>query len=661
MNLFGQFINDRVARYPAVSALLAVLALSLIAYFNSLPNSFHFDDIQGIVRNAALRNLENIPAYFTDIRISSLAGGRDWRPVLQITYALNYAIAGYDPMVFRITNLLIHVGAAWLIFLIVTEILKTRRNELGAESSIPPASLAAIASALFAVHTVNSEAVNYISSRSSVLAAFFYLLAFYCFLRGPFSREKQKDEGWWHLAGLGVFILGLATKATVVTLPAVLILYEILFLDHPSQNPLKLFWIKPGRLAKYFPVAAVCAAYIVLRFIFLRGFFRRVLVTSAEVNAPSYLLTQFRAWIYYIRLFLWPEPLITDYYGFGWSRSLWEGGVLLSLSLIVLILVFTWRMRRTEPLLTLFILWFFIALLPEASFIPLFDAVTGYRAYLANAGLAVVATLLSLKAATWLRERIKPGEQAVDSPFWMGYRITVVAILCVLIGATIVRNRAWRDELTLWTDVVEKDPANSRAYTNLALLYIEKTDYRKAQQMVEHAFRLGPKYYTYTVRGYLNFLFEKNDEAVSDLSRAIELNSRLPTPFYYRGEVYRKMHRYDDALADYQSALALLSFYTDAYLGIALVQMDKGETEKASESCAKITRIDPYDARGYSCLGILSMEQNRVADAIRIYQRGVLRVPGNGGLWYGLGLAYQQNGMYREAADAFERAGLLTR
>ncbi len=659
MNLFGQFINDRVARYPALSALLSVLALSLIAYFNSLPNSFNFDDIQGIVRNPALRNLENVPAYFTDIRTSSLAGGRDWRPVLQITYALNYAMDGLNATVFRITNLVIHVGAAWLIFLIMAEILKKRRNP-GASPS-EPFLLAIIAASLFVVHTVNSEAVNYISTRSSVLAAFFYLLAFYCFLRGPFSGEKQKGEGWWHLAGLGVFVLGLATKATVVTLPAVLIFYGILFLDHPSQNPLKLFRKEPGRLAKYFPVAAVCAAYIVFRFIFLRGFFRRVVVTTAEVNAPSYLLTQFRAWIYYIRLFLWPEPLITDFPGFGWSRSLSDSNVLLSLGLIVLILLFAWRVRRSEPALTLFILWFFIALLPEASFIPLFDAVTGYRAYLANAGLSVVATFLSFKAATWIKDRLKHDERATPSHFQPIYGIAVVIVLVALTASTVIRNRAWKDEFTLWSDVVSKDPTNSRAYTNLALQLIEREDYQNAEQMLEHAVELGPKNsFAYMARGYLNLLLKKDHEALADLTKAVQLDSRLPAPFYYRGEVYRKMRQYDEALADYESALRLLPFYTDAYMGIALVHTDKEEPEAAMEACNKITAIDPRDARGYNCVGILLLEQNRVTEALQIFQRGVIHAPLNGGLWYGLGLAYEQNKMYREAADAFEKSGRLT-
>jgi tetratricopeptide (TPR) repeat protein len=577
------------------------------------------------------------------------------------TFALNYAMGGLNPMAFRITNLLFHVGTAWLIFLIVAAIFRTRPNQLPTTSLIPMPVLAVIPAALFAVHTVNSDAVNYIWARSSVLAAFLYLLGFYCFLRGPLNGQN-KTSPLWHLAGLGSFIVGVGAKATVVTLPAILVLYEMLFLD-PRQSPLKLFWKEPRRLKKYLPIAAACLAYILFRFIFLRGFFRRV-ISSGEitgVTATTYLLTQFRAWVYYIRLFLWPDPLITDFPGFGWSHSLWDIKVLFSLAVIATILALAWRVRRSEPALTFFTLWFFIALLPEASFLPLFDAVTGYRAYLANVGLSVAATLLSVKGAAWIWSRMTKEHLKSDLKFGLAYGLILGVVLCILTGATILRNRVWQDEMTLWSDVAKKDPTNARAYANLGLQFLEKGDYQKAQELLEQAVKLGPKRsYAYMLRGYLNFLLERDDQALSDLTKAIQLDPRIPSNFYYRGEVHRKMREYDKALADYASTLARMPYYTDAYLGMALVLMDKGETDKATEACTKLTQIDAHDARGYNCLGILLLEQNRIPDAIRTYQRGVLHIPRDSGLWYGLGLAYQENRMYREAGDAFERAGKLT-
>jgi tetratricopeptide (TPR) repeat protein len=641
--------------------LLVIGALSVIVYANALSNSFHFDDIQGIVRNPLIRDLKNIPSFFNDPAVSRLTSGKDWRPVVDMTYALNYAVDGLNPKVFRITNLFLHVGAAWLIFLILAEILD--RNQTRTKAGLFPSAGAPLAAAaLFAVHPVNTEAVDYIWARSSVLAAGFYLLSFYCFLRGPLD-ERNSGKISWYLAGLASFALGLGTKATLATLPVMLLLYEALFINHRLQDPLKLYWRQPKRLKKYLPIIAALIAYVVFRFVFLSGFFRRVAFSSGEsgITAATYLPTQLRAWVYYIRLFIWPDPLITDFAGFGWSRSPWEPAVLAALVIIAVILALAWRARRTDPVWTFFTLWFFITLLPEASFIPLRDPVTGYRAYLANAGLAVLAALLGLRGAAWLRSRVGGGDPKRQGRLRLGYRLAAGAMLCVLGSVTIARNRVWRDEMTLWTDVAEKDPSNPRAYANLGLEFMEKKDYQKAKEMFEKAVELGPKKsYAYRFRGYFNFFLSRNDQALSDLAKAIELEPRSAANFYYRGEIYRKMREYDKALADYDSALKLLPFYTDAYVGIALVRMEKEEMEAAAETCRKLMEIDPNDARSYHCLGSLLMDLQRSMEAIRTYQKGLTRMPREAELWYGLGLAYEKYGMYSAAGKAFETFRELT-
>jgi tetratricopeptide (TPR) repeat protein len=436
----------------------------------------------------------------------------------------------------------------------------------------------------------------------------------------------------------------------------------MLFVVDRAQNPLKAFWNEPKRFVKYFPLAAAGAAYILLRFVLLRGYFRRI-VSSGEptgITSTTYLLTQFRAWIYYLKLFFWPYPLITDFRGFGWSRSLADGHVIFSLVFIFSILAVAWRWRRHAPLLTFFVLWFFIALLPEASFIPLFDAVTGYRAYLSYAGVSVVAVLLSAKFAKWIGRRVGIDE-ATNKPR-LGYGAVIAAVILALTITTIARNRVWKDANTLWTDVVEKDPTNARALANLGLNYIEREDYQKARELLDQAVNLAPKTsLPYMLRGYLTYVLGQGDLGLADLDKSIAANSSAPMPFYYRGEIFRKLGRRDAALADYQSALTLYPSYTDAYMGTALIHMDNRETDQAMKACEKMTEIDRDDPRGYNCMGILLLEQHRAADAVRIYQRGVIRVPQDAGLWYGLGLAYQENGMYREATDAFDRSSRLAK
>jgi tetratricopeptide (TPR) repeat protein len=639
--------------HPKLLAFILLAVIGVLAYANSIDNSFHFDDIPGIVRNPTLRDWKNIPAYFTNPSTFGLGRTREWRPVLQTSYALNYFMAGLDPLVFRVSNLLLHFGTAFLLFLILTEIGAQFREKLRLD--FPLTLPALFAAALFLVHTANTEAVDYIWARSSVLVTFFYLLAFYCFLRGPFSSGNGKQLPW-HLAGLLSFALGMGTKATAVTLPAALVVYEILFLNPDGKNPLKLFLQEAGRLKKYIPVTALLLAYIVVRSVLLPRMFTSV-IAAKQVSSFSYLLTQFRAWVYYLKLFLWPDPLIVDFAGFGWSHSLWDVRVLLSLGLVMAILFGAWLTRKTQPLISFFALWYFIALLPEASFIPLADAVVGYRAYLAYVGLAVVSALLSFKAAMWIWRTIHSTDETAGARFYLAYAPLVAIVLAALTAATIVRNRDWRDETTLWSDVIKKDPTNPRAYMMLGAQFLNQEDYGKAREMFENAIQLGPKRsHVYVLRGYLNSRLDRNEEALSDFETAIRLDPRDPYGRFYRGELYRKLGESDRALSDYQAALKFQPYYTDAYLGMAMVHLDREDIAKATEACRKLVEIDLHDRRGYDCLGTLLLEQNRVPEAVSLYETAVSRLPKNSDLWYSLGVAYEKNRMDQRASQAFDRA-----
>src|SRR5262249_298461 len=374
-----------VRRHRTALAFALIAVLGFIAYANGLINGFHFDDFEGIVDNTALHDLKNIPSFFTKPILFRLAYQSDWRPILQITYALDYAVGGSDPMVFHATDLLFHIAAAWMLFLIAGEILKQSEGRAVSVKALPLVWVALAPALLFVVHTVNTQTVNYSWARSSLLAALFYMIAVYGHLRGPFNAGES--GGWrWHAAALAAFALALATKATAVSLPAMLIVYETLLLNPAGRNAMTLFLKEPRRLLKHLPTAVVLIGYLWLRFDVTPRIADYVTGTS-WVSRKTYLLTQFRAWVYYLKLYLWPDPLIFDYSGFGWSRSFLDAQVLVSLAIVSAIIIAAWIVRKRDPLLTFGIGWFFIALLPEASVFVRPDAVTGHRPYLAYAGL----------------------------------------------------------------------------------------------------------------------------------------------------------------------------------------------------------------------------------------------------------------------------------
>src|SRR3972149_10545934 len=167
-----------------------VIVLSLLAivgvmvYANSFSNGFHYDDGHHIVKNPHIRSLDNVRSFFTNPETFSgkLKKHQHYRPLLMMSYAFNYAFGDLSPSGYHLTNLAFHIGTAFLVFLIVQAMLRIPpyppllKGGWGDFPSFP----ALAAALLFLTTPFNSEVVNYISTRSSVMSAFFYMLSFYC-------------------------------------------------------------------------------------------------------------------------------------------------------------------------------------------------------------------------------------------------------------------------------------------------------------------------------------------------------------------------------------------------------------------------------------------------------------------------------------------------
>ena len=193
-----------------ISIPLLLLVLLVAAYSNSFRDGFHFDDFHQIVENPNVRDLGNIPAFFYSAGMGSVNTSlRGYRPVTYSSFSLSYAVSGYSPGGYRLFNLLLHFLNALLVYAIVRRVVSTRGGDSGGEWA------ALIAAAAFALHPVQTNAVTYISGRAVLLASFFSLASFYCFLR------FRSGGGYaWGAALPVLFLLGLLSKEMAVALPA---------------------------------------------------------------------------------------------------------------------------------------------------------------------------------------------------------------------------------------------------------------------------------------------------------------------------------------------------------------------------------------------------------------------------------------------------------
>src|SRR3989304_8265914 len=207
-------------RIPVFITFLSFFLIGGLVYYNAIHNPFQYDDAHHITMNPSIRDLSGFASFFTDPATFSnerLDRGSPYRPLLMLTYALNFRVSGLNPAGYHIVNLAFHVGAAFMVFLIVQAILT-------------PAYFAALsAGIIFLVHPFNSEIVNYISTRSSVMSGFFYLLGFYFWVRFRGQASGNYSSTVFYTASLLAFAAGVLSKEVVITLPIVFWVYDLYF------------------------------------------------------------------------------------------------------------------------------------------------------------------------------------------------------------------------------------------------------------------------------------------------------------------------------------------------------------------------------------------------------------------------------------------------
>ena len=560
---------------------LLIAAISSAVYANSISNSFHFDDQHYLVTNPYITDLSNIPSFFKSTRYSSfeIVFTGHYRPLLVTSYALNYAVGGLRPAGYHVVNLLFHAGSAFLVFLILKAMLGSF--------------YIALASALiFAVHPFNSEVVNYITARSSVMCAFFYLLAFYCWVK--FRSQNNSNflplTSYFYLFSLLAFVLAILTKEIAITLPMVFFLYDRYF----------LFPFKFSNLKYYLPfLLLVAAPYLIYRLLFQGG-----IINSGDRDFYSNFLTQPVVLLKYMQLMIIPVGLTIEHHIIR-SATVYSIAVMASLLAIILIMTaiyLLFKRGREWRILSFFMAWFFITLLPT-TLIPLNAILQENRGYLAGIGVPLFAGILIGRL---------PRRASVPL-------LLVVVSLCSI--ATIQRNQVWKDEYTLWRNAVDKAPYSARAHDNLGLAHITRGEYGRAIDEFNKTIKIQPRYYlAYYNAGVVYQLQNRLDLAKSSYETCLKLNPQYFRAYYNLGILYKKEGELDQAISAYQNAISLDPRHPFVYNNLGVAFTEKGERNRAESAFRKAVEIDPGFVKAYFNLGNLYYTAERYDLAAEAYR-----------------------------------------
>jgi hypothetical protein len=452
----------------------ALVILIGALWWPALDGSFQFDDYVVILDNPRVHSLA--------AWLHSMPG---IRPLLKLSYALDYSWSS-EPRGFRLVNVAIHAANACLVGALLWR--RARRHGL-----VPGAAVfaTALATLVFALHPVQTEAVTYISGRSVSLAALCSLLSLACWLRGG-DRHARPARLAWRGGALLVFIAAMGVRETAIVLPLALWLWNATEpraasrQDNPSsagarpRTPASIDW---RGLAPFF-VLALLAVAVVLAW----PPYRFLIDTSLSIRSiGTNLLTQAHALGYLALQLLRPWNMNADP-AFAATLQLDAATGLLVL-LWAGILAAGLALRRRYPSVAFGLLWFFLWLAPTNSLLARHDIVNDRQLYLALIG---PAWLLGYGLALAAQRQLLATTAAVRRVFLVVATLVVLALATLLATATMERNRVYATEVSFWEDVVRRTPENARAANNLGMAYAHACRDADATAQFRRAMRLQP-------------------------------------------------------------------------------------------------------------------------------------------------------------------------
>lgn len=493
---------NKLRLFALVITSFVVIGFSL--YINSFNNEFIWDDDDSIVNNIYIKDFKYLPNYFSENLIAGSGQITNyWRPVLLISFALDFKIYNLNPLGFHLTNTLLHILVAILAFFLLYNL--TKKNFL----------LSYLPSLLFLIHPLQTEAITYIAGRADPLSSVFVILSliFYTTFRKNLLRKNL-------ILSFVFFILGLLTKEQVILLPILIFLIEFCFFSNKED------WKKNLKIPIYFLLISVL--YFLARITFLN--FNDILsgvnyLETYNTNLWSRLLTFTWVMIKYFSLLFFPFNLHMAYEVTP-ITSVLSPSVFLFIFLILFILWIIYKTWKKNRLIAFGFLWFFIILLPRTNIISINRPLYEHWLYLPMLGfwLAIIALIiLMIEKINNLRK------QKIVKLILLTFFIIFSLYLSIL---TVNRNKDWKNPITFYENNLKYTPNSFIQKNNLGMAYAKEGRHEEAIIQYREAINILD-FYPQIHFNLANSLItlNKTEEAEKEYLRAIEISPEFIMPY----------------------------------------------------------------------------------------------------------------------------------
>lgn len=526
--------------------LVIIAVLTFLAYSNIFRNEFVIDDRAFIVDWQVKNSLGNVVEFFKGAVPSGHEGV--YRPLRSIIYALDWRLFGDKPFGYHLQSILIHLASTVLVYLIVETLIEANFKRMKANERMGHL-LPFLAALLFGLHPIHTETITYIASSVESIGIVFFLLSFYLFLK--FS-QRQKRQEMLYIWSVGLAILAYLTTELTLALPLVIILYEICFKKITLRNFNK-------RLIFYSPYLVFAVIYILIRFLVI-GVGARGPYLADSVYLT--VLTMTKVFVKYLSLLILPinqannhiisegiEAFVYRDYRTGsiMAQSILDLEILAAILVILVLLAGAVGVIKKQPIFSFGIGWFFLTLLPVSEIVPQGSVLNEKFLYLPSFGLIFVLVWLIAKL-----DKLKIKNLSLIVLF------TIALIFALL---TFIRNKDWRDDITLWSRDVQRSP-NDNAYAY---------------------FQLGNAYVS---RGAV-------DLAVENFQRSFEINSGFVVALGGIGGAYNNVGKQDLAIDFYRKSLEVNPYFWEAHRDLANIYTARADFDLAGKEYQQILQLLP--------------------------------------------------------------------
>jgi len=614
------------------SLLLGVLLLlSFLLYANGVVNGFVYDDHTQIERNPYVHSFK----YAGTIFGSSLAAEQGkqvlpnyYRPIVNFSFLLCYEAFGLSPHGFHLISILLNCVVVSLIFVVSSELFSSEW-------------LGLIAAAIFALHPVHTEPVDWIDGVSDLYVAVFYLLAFSLFLRQEHAQERR---GIWVRTGmLASFLLALFSKETAMTFPVLVTAYEHLC----RSDRLATSWAQ--KLSRYGWIWVTQFIYLVVRTISVGRLVPARLHT--DISSREVLFSVLALIGQYAEILVWPSPLVA-FYPFRKSASFADPHVLVGLAALAGVCAAFALLWKRAKLYTFALFWMCLTIAPALNVRYMGANVLAERyLYLPSVGFSWL-----LAGAIWWWWR-RPHPWMRQLRWALGASVVIVALLAC--RTIVARNRDWKDDRTLVVRTLEVRPDSPNMLNDLGLMKWYDGDHDEAERQWQLALSYKPD--TVEVLANLGFarLEEKRyEEAIPYLQKAIQLKPLFATPHIHLARVYAAESRNADAENEFRRAVDIYSMNPDARKAWGQYYLDAGRLSEAEQQFLVSVSVAP-DIEAWSALGVIYNRQHSNDKAEDAWRHVLSFESFNAQAHLSLGRIYLSKNRFAEAQKEFDACLLM--